>query len=97
VRRGCWSGCTSIVHYDPKILKTIQVPDDYPKAFPFRGMHFFASIDKAKQDIPEWKPAYSFLEGLKASYKDDYCGRGYNQKAPDYRMDDLIMQTVKGA
>ena len=24
-----------------------QVPEGFPKAFPFRGMHFFASIEKA--------------------------------------------------
>eukprot|EP00929_Paragymnodinium_shiwhaense_P030333 TRINITY_DN1720_c0_g1_i3.p2 TRINITY_DN1720_c0_g1~~TRINITY_DN1720_c0_g1_i3.p2 ORF type:complete len:475 (+),score=123.45 TRINITY_DN1720_c0_g1_i3:123-1547(+) len=86
-----------IVHYDPKVLKSVDVPEDYPKAFPFRGMHFFASIEKAKTDIPEWTPKYTFLEGLKASYKEDYCGRGFDKKDPDYRMDDLIIKTVKGA
>lgn len=25
----------------------LQVPEGFPKAFPFRGMHFFASIEKA--------------------------------------------------
>lgn len=42
-----------IVHYDPK---SVEVPDGFPKAFPFRGMHFFASIEKAKRDVPDWMP-----------------------------------------
>ena len=37
----------------------VQVPEGYPKAFPFRGMHFFASIEKAKRHVPTWKPKYN--------------------------------------
>merc|ERR1712008_377669 len=54
-----------IVHFDPK---EVEVPEGFPKAFPFRGMHFFAAIEKAKRDVPDWKPKYSLLEGLKSSY-----------------------------
>merc|ERR1712039_258750 len=54
-----------IVHYDPK---AVEVPEGFPKAFPFRGMHFFASIEKAKQDVPNWTPKYSLLDGLTSSY-----------------------------
>eukprot|EP00438_Fugacium_kawagutii_P019285 Skav217188 [mRNA] locus=scaffold557:43757:46992:+ [translate_table: standard] len=53
-----------IVHYDPKSVEA--VPDGFPKAFPFRGMHFFASIEKAKRDVPDWMPKFSMLEGLRS-------------------------------
>jgi len=77
-----------IVHYDPK---AVRVPEDFPKAFPFRGMHFFASIEKAKTDVPTWKPKYSLLEGLRRSFQDDYVARGFDKKNPDFRTDDLII------
>lgn len=80
-----------IVHYDPK---DVTVPEGYPKAFPFRGMHFFASIDKALTDVPSWKPKYTFLEGLKSSYQQDYVARGFDKKEVDLRTDDLILQSV---
>jgi len=78
-----------IVHYDPK---SIEVPEGFPKAFPFRGMHFFASIEKAKRHIPSWKPKYNMLEGLRSSYEQDYLARGFDKKDPDFRTDDLILQ-----
>jgi len=80
-----------IVHYDPK---AITVPDGFPKAFPFRGMHFYAAIDKAKKDIPGWKPKYSLLDGLKSSYESDYVARGFDKKEVDFSTDDLILKTV---
>eukprot|EP00931_Biecheleriopsis_adriatica_P119869 TRINITY_DN95045_c0_g1_i1.p1 TRINITY_DN95045_c0_g1~~TRINITY_DN95045_c0_g1_i1.p1 ORF type:complete len:442 (-),score=113.20 TRINITY_DN95045_c0_g1_i1:45-1370(-) len=83
-----------IVHYDPK---SVEVPDDFPKAFPFRGMHFFASIEKAKRDVPDWKPKYNMFDGLKSSYEQDYVARGFDKKDPDFRTDDLILQKVGAA
>ncbi|CAK9114805.1 Chloroplast stem-loop binding protein of 41 kDa b [Durusdinium trenchii] len=80
-----------IVHYDPK---SIEVPEGYPKAFPFRGMHFFASIEKAKRHIPSWKPKYNMLNGLRSSYEQDYLARGFHKKDPDFRTDDLILQKM---
>jgi nucleoside-diphosphate-sugar epimerase len=77
-----------IVHYDPK---AVEVPEGFPKAFPFRGMHFFASIEKAKQDVPDWKPKYSLLDGLKSSYQEDYVARGFDKKDTDLRTDELIL------
>jgi len=82
-----------IVYYEPK---EVEVPEGFPKAFPFRGMHFFAGINKAKEDVPGWAPKYSLLEGLKASYQQDYVARGFDKKEPDYRTDDLILK-AKGA
>eukprot|EP00933_Yihiella_yeosuensis_P027526 TRINITY_DN21423_c0_g1_i1.p1 TRINITY_DN21423_c0_g1~~TRINITY_DN21423_c0_g1_i1.p1 ORF type:complete len:449 (+),score=115.27 TRINITY_DN21423_c0_g1_i1:41-1387(+) len=81
--------CPKIVHYDPK---SVEIPEDFPKAFPFRGMHFFASIEKAKTDVPDWKPKYSMLEGLKSSFQQDYVARGFDKKDPDFRSDDLIIE-----
>jgi len=77
-----------IVYFDPK---KVDVPEGFPKAFPFRGMHFFASIKKAKQDVPDWALNFSLLEGLKSSYQQDYVARGFNSKEVDFRTDDLII------
>merc|ERR1719191_1579286 len=77
-----------IVHFDAKAIKP---PEDFPKAFPFRGMHFFAGIEKAKTDVPTWSPKYSLLEGLKSSFQQDYVARGFDKKDPDFRTDDLII------
>jgi len=77
-----------IVHYDPK---SVEVPEGFPKAFPFRGMHFFASIEKAKQDVPNWAPKYNMLEGLRSSFQQDYLARGFDKQQPDFRTDELIL------
>jgi len=77
-----------IVHYDPK---AVEVPEGFPKAFPFRGMHFFAAIEKAKRDVPDWTPKYSLLDGLKSSYQEDYVARGFDKKDTDLRTDELIL------
>ncbi|CAJ1327863.1 unnamed protein product [Effrenium voratum] len=82
-------GEPKIVHYDPK---SVEVPKDFPKAFPFRGMHFFASIEKAKRQVPSWRPKYNMFEGLKSSFELDYLARGFDKKDPDFRTDDLILQ-----
>jgi len=83
---------------EPKIVyfdnKKIEVPEGFPKAFPFRGMHFFASIEKAMHDVPTWQPKYSLLEGLKSSYQEDYVARGFEKAEVDFRTDDLIIQST---
>lgn len=81
-----------IVHYNSK---SVQIPEDFPKGFPFRGMHFFASIEKAKQDVPNWKPKYSMAAGLKDSFQSDYVARGFDKKDVDFRTDDLILSSIK--
>lgn len=83
-----------IVHYDPK---SVEVPDGFPKAFPFRGMHFFASIEKAKRDVPDWMPKFSMLEGLRSSYQQDYLARGFDKQQPDFRTDELILSKTMSA
>lgn len=89
MRGSRWQAGAKIVHYDPK---SIDVPEDFPKAFPFRGMHFFAGCDKAKKDVPDWSPKFSLLDGLKSSYEKDYVARGFNTKENDFRTDDLILK-----
>jgi len=83
-----------IIHYDPK---DIQVPDGFPKAFPFRGMHFFAAIQKAKRDVPGWRPKYTLLDGLRSSFSEDYVARGFNAKDVDFRTDDIIIAAASQA
>lgn len=73
------------------------MPEGFPKAFPFRGMHFFASIEKAKRDVPEWTPKFSMLEGLKSSYQQDYLARGFDKQQPDFRTDELILSKTMSA
>lgn len=75
----------------------VEVPEGFPKAFPFRGMHFFASIEKAKRDVPEWTPKFSMLEGLKSSYQQDYLARGFDKQQPDFRTDELILSKTMSA
>lgn len=48
-----------IVHYN---VKDFDIPKG--KSFPFRTVHFFASADKAKQDLG-WKAEHKFAEDLK--------------------------------
>lgn len=78
-----------IIHYDPE--KVGSPPEGYPKAFPFRGMHFFASIEKAKRDVPNWRPQYSLLDGLKSSFQQDYVARGFDKRDVDFRTDEYII------
>ncbi|CAK9002913.1 unnamed protein product [Durusdinium trenchii] len=87
-----------IVHYDPK---SIEVPEGYPKAFPFRGMHFFASIEKG--EVMRWSVGLEFdlalgkEQGQHLKWKEqDYLARGFHKKDPDFRTDDLILQKACG-
>ncbi len=36
------------------------------QAFPMRDQHFFASIDKAQEELG-WTPKYGLLDGLKVN------------------------------
>jgi len=77
-----------LVHYNPKDF-------DFggKKAFPLRDQHFFASIDKAMQEL-DWKPEFSLVEGLQDSYSKDF-GRGTFRKEADFTTDDMILEKVK--
>ncbi|XP_076899284.1 chloroplast stem-loop binding protein of 41 kDa b, chloroplastic-like [Bidens hawaiensis] len=73
-----------IIHYNPK-----EFDFGNKKAFPFRDQHFFASVDKAKEELGII-PEYSLVEGLTDSYNLDF-GRGTFRKAADFTTDDIIL------
>ncbi|KAJ0979977.1 hypothetical protein J5N97_015451 [Dioscorea zingiberensis] len=73
-----------IIHYNPK-----EFDFGKKKAFPFRDQHFFASIEKAAQEL-DWTPEFSLIDGLADSYNLDF-GRGTFRKAADFSTDDMIL------
>ncbi|KAL4458794.1 hypothetical protein ABPG75_013659 [Micractinium tetrahymenae] len=78
-----------IVHYNPK-----EYDFGKAKAFPMRDQHFFASVDKAIEEL-DWQPEFGLLDGLRDSYEKDF-GRGTYRKEPDFTPDDMILSKVKG-
>ncbi|MFS8001517.1 putative NAD-dependent epimerase/dehydratase, NAD(P)-binding domain superfamily [Helianthus anomalus] len=74
-----------IIHYNPK-----EFDFGKKKAFPFRDQHFFASVEKAKEELGII-PEYSLVEGLTDSYNLDF-GRGTFRKAADFTTDDMILE-----
>jgi UDP-glucose 4-epimerase len=77
-----------IVHYDPK-----KFDFGKRKAFPMRPQHFFASVDKAKQDL-DWKPEYDLISGLQDSFQNDFLATARDKKDIDFSVDDEIFATV---
>ncbi|NEP17124.1 MAG: NAD-dependent epimerase/dehydratase family protein [Leptolyngbya sp. SIO4C1] len=71
-----------LVHYDPKDFDFGK-----RKAFPMRAQHFFASIEKAKQDLG-WQPRFDLVSGLKDSFQQDYLRQ---KNAADFTVDDQIL------
>eukprot|EP00741_Cyanophora_paradoxa_P020015 tig00021181_g19317.t1 len=74
--------CPEIVHYNPKDFDFGK-----KKAFPFRQQHFFASIQKAEDEL-NWSPKYDLVAGLRDSYENDYVHRTV---ALDFETDDIIL------
>lgn len=77
-----------LVHYDPK-----QFDFGKRKAFPMRVQHFFASIDKAKQEL-NWQPEFDLVSGLRDSLNHDYFASGRQNQTIDFSTDDLILAGV---
>lgn len=73
-----------IVYYNPK-----EFDFGKKKSFPLRDQHFFTSIEKAQSDLG-WKPEFDLVNGLADSYNLDF-GRGTFRKAPDFSVDDMIL------
>ncbi|KAJ0610882.1 putative NAD(P)-binding domain superfamily [Helianthus annuus] len=73
-----------LIHYNPK-----EFDFGKKKAFPFRDQHFFASVEKAKEELGI-VPEYGLVEGLTDSYNLDF-GRGTFRKAADFSTDDIIL------
>ena len=74
-----------IVHYDPKAFDFGK-----RKAFPMRAQHFFASIQKATQEL-QWSPEYDLVAGLKDSFQNDYLASGRDKAAVDFSTDEEIL------
>lgn len=77
-----------LVHYDPK-----QFDFGKRKAFPMRVQHFFADIQKAKEDL-NWQPEYDLISGLKDSFQNDYLANAKQPSEIDFSVDDEILQAV---
>lgn len=75
-----------IVHYDPKNFDFGK-----RKAFPFRLQHFFASIDKARQEL-NWQPEYDLVSGLKDAFTHDYLAAGRDKAEVDFAVDEQIIR-----
>lgn len=74
-----------IVHYDPK-----QFDFGKRKAFPLRVQHFFASVNKAMNEL-NWKPQYDLISGLTDSFQNDYLLSGRDKSEIDFSVDDEII------
>jgi nucleoside-diphosphate-sugar epimerase len=72
-----------VVHYDPA-----QFDFGKRKAFPLRAQHFFASTQKAQQDL-NWQPRYDLVAGLRDSFERDY--QQGDRPAIDFSTDDEIL------
>ncbi len=74
-----------IVHYDPK-----QFDFGKRKAFPMRVQHFFASVQKAMNDL-YWQPEFDLISGLKDSFENDYLPSGRDKAEVDFSTDEEIL------
>lgn len=79
--------CPEIVHYNPKEFDFGKL-----KAFPMRDQHFFASVDKAMDEL-DWQPEFGLVDGLRDSYNKDFS-RGTYLKPADFTTDDMILEKL---
>lgn len=77
-----------IVHYDPKAFDFGK-----RKAFPMRVQHFFASNQKAKDELG-WQPEYDLISGLKDSFENDYQKQNSGLPEVDFSTDDEILKAI---
>ena len=77
-----------LVHYDPT-----QFDFGKRKAFPIRLQHFFADVDKAKQQL-NWQPKYDLVSGLKDSFNNDYLASGRDASEIDFSLDEEILGAI---
>ncbi len=76
----------NIVHYNPK-----QFDFGKKKAFPLRVQHFFADINKAKNELG-WQPHFDLVSGLMDSFEKDYQVSGRAKEELDFSVDDQILR-----
>lgn len=78
-----------IVHYHPKAFDFGK-----RKAFPLRLQHFFASNQRAKDELG-WTPEFDLVAGLRDSYQNDYLASGRQERDDlDFSLDDEILQAI---
>ena len=76
-----------LLHYDPKKFNFGK-----RKSFPLRVQHFFASVNKAMNEL-NWKPEYDLISGLKDSFQNDYLASGRDKSEVDFSLDDEILKS----
>jgi len=59
------------------------------KAFPMRVQHFFASVNKAIDQLG-WHPKFDLISGLK-TFQNDYLASGRDTVQVDFSVDDEIL------
>ncbi len=77
-----------IVHYDPK-----KFDFGKRKGFPMRLQHFFASVNKAINEL-NWQPEFDLISGLKDSFQNDYLISGRDKAEANFSVDDEILKTL---
>ncbi|MCV3217038.1 NAD-dependent epimerase/dehydratase family protein [Plectonema radiosum NIES-515] len=87
VAAGKSSESVKIVHYDPK-----KFDFGKRKAFPMRVQHFFASVNKAMQEL-DWQPEYDLISGLQDSLENDYFASRQDQAEVDFSVDEEILSS----
>ena len=78
-----------IVHYDPNLYDFGK-----RKAFPIRVQHFFASVNKAKEQL-NWHPEFDLVSGLKDSFHNDYLASERDTAQVDFSTDEEILAGQK--
>jgi len=74
-----------LVHYDPK-----KFDFGKRKPFPLRTQHFFASNQKAKDEL-NWQPEFDLVSGLKDSFENDYLKLEKDRDRVDFSLDNEIL------
>lgn len=77
-----------IVHYNPK-----DVDLKKGEGFPFRTVHFFAQVEKAKADLG-WQPQHDFLSDI-SQLVEDFKTSGRADKDFDFSADDKCIASAK--
>ncbi|MGL5805909.1 MAG: NAD-dependent epimerase/dehydratase family protein [Xenococcaceae cyanobacterium] len=77
-----------LVYYNPKNFDFGK-----RKAFPIRVQHFFAEVQKAKNDL-NWQPEFDLVSGLKDSFQNDYLVSGRERAEIDFSTDDEILSSI---
>ncbi len=78
-----------IVHYDPKS----EAAKESGYKFPFRAVHFFSSVDKAKR-VLGWKPEHTFVGDLDERLA-EFKASGRLDTDVDFSADDKVIASAQ--